>query len=78
MLGLGGAAILIEEAPEIEFRAGLFYIVDTLGDGTIVRVMRPNVFFRLFARAGEAAREHKFSGAEVVAFPRAGETPAHG
>ena len=72
----GGAAVLIEQAPEIELRGGLYYVTDLVGDGKIVRVMRPSVFFQLFARAGQAAKLHRFSGAEVIAFPTAEESPA--
>jgi hypothetical protein len=77
MLGLEEAAVLLEEAPDIELRGGLYYVTDHIGDGTIVRVMRPNVFFRLFARAGEAARLHKFAGAEIIDFPGKEDAPAH-
>ena len=78
-MSMWGATVLIEETPEIEFRGGLFYVIDSVGDRQIVRAMRPNVFFRLFAKAGEAAKKHKFGSAEVIPFPETGESPqAHG
>ena len=75
----GGAAVFIEEAPEIELRGGLYYVTDLVGDGKIVRVMRPSVFFQLFARAGDAAKQHRFGGAEIIPFTRKRkETAPHG
>lgn len=78
-MSMWGATVLIEEAPDIEFRGGLFYVIDTVGEKQLVRAMRPNVFFRLFAKAGEAARQHKFGSAEIILFPEADDSPArHG
>lgn len=64
--------VLVEDAPEIEFRAGLFYICDPSGT---VRAMRPHVMLRGFHRCAKAIQDyHAATGAEVVQFPAA----AHG
>lgn len=49
-----GAPMLVEAAPEIEIREGLFYVTDPSG---ITRVYRPHVFFSTFRLASEQWRE---------------------
>lgn len=58
--------LLVEEAPEIEFRGGLFYLTVKAGDETIALACRPSVFFQGLAAAATAARGCKFGGAEVI------------
>lgn len=57
-------AILLEEPPTVEYKSGLFYIIDAEG---IVRAMRPNVFFRTFQHCATAIQDyHATEGAEII------------
>jgi hypothetical protein len=56
------STVLVEQPPEIEFRAGLFYVVDDCG----CRAYRPATFFLAIARAVEQSRQYRANGAEVV------------
>lgn len=65
---------IIEQAPEVQFRAGLYYVTDRLETGqTIVRIFRKNTFFKTFAVFGEAARSDRIDEAEVIQFAAAAE-----
>lgn len=65
------ACVLLEDAPEIEFRSGMFYIIDDNG----ARAIRPHAFLKAFQRAAQAIQDyHAATGAEVVKFP----ATAHG
>lgn len=59
---------LIEEAPEVELRGGLYYVTDRLEGQTIIRIFRPNTFLKTFARFGEQARAYRSGGADVIEF----------
>lgn len=64
---------IIEQAPEVQFRAGLYYVTDRLETGqTIVRIFRKNTFFKTFAVFGEAARSDR-NEAEIIQFADAAE-----
>jgi hypothetical protein len=61
------AIIFVEDAPEIEYRKGLFHIRQRISDTAVIeRVMRPNTFMLALRRAAEAAHQHKFGGAEII------------
>lgn len=60
---------IIEEAPEIVLKGGLYYVTDRLETGAIIiRIFRPNTFFKTFAKYAEESRAFRHSGAEVVEF----------
>lgn len=60
---------VIEDAPEIELRGGLFYVTDRNEGVVIVRVFRPHTFYKTFARYSEVARSQRLG--EVIPFPDA-------
>jgi hypothetical protein len=60
-------AVLVEEPPVWEFRGGHFFV--TCEQSGVCRAYPPNVFFRTFADMAEAARQYKFTSAEVIQFP---------
>ena len=76
MDNLVGVPVLVEDAPEIEYRNGLFHIIQRIGEHRLERVMRPHIFLLGLRRATMAARQHRFGGAEIIPFPKA--RPSHG
>lgn len=60
--------VLIEEPPEFEFEAGLFYV--HCGATGTCRAYRPRTFFAALAGMAGAARKYRLSGGEVVPFKR--------
>lgn len=60
---------IIEEAPEVQLRGGLFYVVDRTEGVVIVRVFRPSTFFKTIATFAEESRNYRVAGAEVIPFP---------
>lgn len=76
MDNLAGVPVLVEEAPEIEYRNGLFHVIQRIGERRFERVMRPHIFLLGLRRAAEAARKHRFAGAEIIPFPK--RSPQHG
>ena len=59
------ACFFVDEPPEIEFRDGLFRIVQTIGRYRFERVMSPHVFSKAVWR-GEQALALFRNGAEVI------------
>lgn len=57
-MGQSVQAVLLEEAPEFEFRGGLVYVIDRR-DGAIIgaRAFRAHQFFEGFKRAAEACQD---------------------
>ena len=68
---LEGVAMLIEEAPEIEERGGLFYIAVQVGGEKMVFVARPNLFF-LGVQQAKIAGRNFFKRSKIVPFERTG------
>ena len=61
---------IIEEAPDVALKGGLFYVTDKLENGgTIIRVFRPTTLFKTIAALAERSREYRLGGAEIVQFP---------
>jgi hypothetical protein len=48
------ACYFIEEAPEFDYRKGLFHVRQRIGDRTFERVMSPHVFMVALRRAAES------------------------
>ena len=74
------AVLFISEPPEFDYIGGLFHIRQKVGaDCVIERVMRPHVYMQSVRRAVEAARKHRFGGAEIIDFPQGEEAESgHG
>lgn len=62
------ACYFVDEPPEIDYRDGLFHIVQQIGGCRCERVMRPYVYMVSLRRAAEAARKHRFGSAEILPF----------
>ena len=58
-------AFYVEEPPEIEYRDGLFHVIQIIGDHRYERVMLPHVFAKALWRAEQALSQFR-SGANVV------------
>ena len=58
------ATIFIEQPPEIEFREGLFFVTDRIGELVIRRCFTPHTFMKMVRRGQKAAAE--FHSASVV------------
>lgn len=64
------AVMLVNEPPEFTYSGGLFHIKQRYSETCVIeRVMRPSVFLLALRRAAEAARQHKFGGAQIIDFP---------
>jgi hypothetical protein len=53
------ARYFCEEAPEFDYRKGMFHVVQIVGGRRVVRVMPPETFFETIRRAVEISRRHK-------------------
>lgn len=62
------AVLFVEEPPVFFYRAGMFHIVQRLGETTIERAMQPNVFLKAFQRAAKCIQDSAASGADVLPF----------
>lgn len=60
----------VEEAPEFDYRGGLFHITQQIGNETFERVMSPHIFMVALRKAAEVAKKHRFGSAEVIDFER--------
>lgn len=58
------APILIEDAPDYEFKNGLFYV--RLPAADTILAYRPCVFFEAIAAAVEESRQYRTAGAEII------------
>lgn len=55
------AIIYVEGPPEIDFRGGMFHIIQRLSPTCCIeRVMRPSTFFESIAAAVAASRKYRF------------------
>jgi hypothetical protein len=74
-LVLGGAAILIEKAPEVEVRNDVFYRTVAIGPDNLCIAMQPPIFLRALLLAEEAYAKWQLAAmsqddSNVVPFPR--------
>ena len=64
------ARFFVEEPPDIEYRDGLFFVCQTIGDYRFERVMRPGVYMAALKHAADVAGEHFKGGAEVISLAK--------
>lgn len=65
---------IIEQAPEVVLKGGLYYVTDRLDTGArIVRIFRPNTFFQTTASYIEQSKALGRIEAEVIEFSDAVE-----
>ena len=64
--------VIVDEAPEFEYRGGMFYATIKVGEDEICLCFRPSTFFQGIADAACETRKARLIGAKVVQFPGAG------